>query len=249
MLKIHPQIICASLFTGNYDVNRNELLADDDFQIIEKWAQSIIKLDLNGIIFHNNFSEQTIKTYQNKNIQFIKVAFDTVLNANVYRYIVYNNFLKAYAEEIKSVFVTDISDVEVIKNPFKQPHFLENTDSLFCGDELEILDNEWMNNHNTHLRNSIEGFANYETENKQKTLLNCGIIGGNLQTMLTLTNNLSNIHSQITIHNQTAYTLDMGAFNYIARTQFADQLIHGAPVNTQFKSYETERIDCWFRHK
>jgi len=249
MLKIHPQIICASLFTGNYDVNRNELLADDDFQIIEKWVQSIIKLDLNGIIFHNNFSEQTIKTYQNKNIQFVKVAFDTVLNANVYRYVVYNNFLKAYAEEIKSVFVTDIADVEVIKNPFDQPHFLENPDSLFCGDELEILDNEWMNNHNTHLRNSIEGFANYEAENKQKTLLNCGIIGGNLQTMLTLTNNLSNIHSQITIHNQTAYTLDMGAFNYIARTQFADQLIHGAPVNTQFKSYETERIDCWFRHK
>jgi hypothetical protein len=41
----------------------------------------------------------------------------------------------------------------------------------------------------------------------------------------------------------------MGAFNYLVRTQFNHQLLHGAPVNTVFKMYETERNDCWFRHK
>jgi hypothetical protein len=249
MFKIHPQIICASLFTGNYDVNRNELLADDDFETIRKWYQSIINLGLKGIIFHNNFSEATVKTYQNKNIQFVKVAFETVLNANVYRYIIYQNIFKAYADELKSVFITDIADVEVIQNPFIQPLFLEHPDSLFCGDELEILDNEWMNNHNTHLRNSIDGFADYEIENKNQTLLNCGIIGGSIDTMLNLTSKLANIHQTITINNQTPYTLDMGAFNYIARTKFSDKLIHGAPVNTHFKKYEEVRVDCWFRHK
>lgn len=249
MLQIHPQLICASIFTGVYDVNRNELLVEDDFQIIEKWFQSIMKLGLKAIIFHNNFSEKTVKTYQNKNIQFVKVDFDTVLNANVYRYIVYNNFFKAYADEIKSVFVTDIADVEVVKNPFNESLFLENPERLFCGDEQEILNNEWMNHHNTHLRNTIEGFANYEAENKNQTLLNCGVIGGNIQTMLALTSALSNIHQTITISNKTPYTLDMGAFNYIARTHFQDKLLHGAPVNTQFKSYETSRLDCWFRHK
>lgn len=249
MLKIHPQIICASLFTGNYDVNRNELLADDDFEIIRKWYQSIIDLDLKGIIFHNNFSDETVKTYQNQNIQFVKVDFDTVLNANVYRYIVYNNFFKAYADEIKNAFVTDIADVEVIQNPFEQSLFLDNPNSLFCGDELEILDNEWMNNHNTHLRNSISDFIDYEHQNKAETLLNCGIIGGSIDTMLDLTSKLANIHQTITINNLTPYTLDMGAFNYIARTQFSDKLIHGAPVNTLFKKYEGKRLDCWFRHK
>ena len=48
---------------------------------------------------------------------------------------------------------------------------------------------------------------------------------------------------------QTAYTGDMGAFNYLARTRFNANLHHGAPVNTVFKSYENERTDCWFRHK
>ena len=60
---------------------------------------------------------------------------------------------------------------------------------------------------------------------------------------------MANIHQTITINNQTPYTLDMGAFNYIARTQFADKLINGTPVNTQFKKYEENRMDCWFRHK
>jgi hypothetical protein len=41
----------------------------------------------------------------------------------------------------------------------------------------------------------------------------------------------------------------MGAFNYLARTKFNNQLKHGAPVNTLFKGYELERKDCWFRHK
>lgn len=249
MFKIHPQIICASLFTGNYDVNRNELLAADDFEIVRKWYQSILDLDLHGIIFHNNFSNETVKTYQNQNIKFVKIDFETVLTANSYRYIVYNNFFKAYADDIKSVFITDIADVKVVQNPFIHPLFIDNPDSLFCGNELEILDNEWMNNHNTHLRNSIDGFADYELQNKTETLLNCGIIGGSIGTMIDLTSKLANIHQTITINNQTPYTLDMGAFNYIARTQFSDKLIHGAPINTQFKKYEEERTDCWFRHK
>ena len=85
MFQIHPQLICASLFTGVYDVNRNELLIADDFYIIQKWYQSIIDLDLKAVIFHNNFSEKTVKIYQNQNIQFVKVAFESTLNANVYR--------------------------------------------------------------------------------------------------------------------------------------------------------------------
>jgi hypothetical protein len=41
----------------------------------------------------------------------------------------------------------------------------------------------------------------------------------------------------------------MGAFNYLIRTQFNDRFLHGFPINTEFKAYQTEREDCWFRHK
>lgn len=242
-------LICASLFTGIFDVNRNEMLPPDDYKVIEKWCVSIQNLGLQGIVFHNNFSEETICQIENKNIHFIQVDFKTKLNANVYRYLVYYDFLKKYGDQIQNIFFTDISDVEVVKNPFIDPFFIQNPNNLFCGDEEEINDNPWMRDHCTHLRNLISDFQDYEKFNREKTLLNCGVIGGQTAVMLSLLKDLSHIHSTLTISNQTPFTLDMGAFNFVARTKFGDRLKHGSPINTRFKGYEAERTDCWFRHK
>jgi len=249
MFEVSGNLICASLFTGNFDVNRNEMLASDDFQIIEKWCSSIQNLGLKGLVFHNNFSEKTISEVQNKHIRFIKVEFNTKLNANVYRYLVYLDFLKKHGHKIQNVFFTDIADVEAVKNPFIDPFFIKNSENLFCGDEDELLDNAWMRDHCTHLRNLIPEFAEFERKNKTETLLNCGIMGGEMKVILPLMEELAIIHSKYTISNHTPFTLDMGAFNFIARMRFSDRIKHGYPINTRFKGYETERTDCWFRHK
>lgn len=249
MLPLSENIICASLFTGVYDVNRNELLPADDFQIIEKWVESIQKLGLNGVIFHNNFSPKTVSAHENEQLRFFKVEFNSPLNANVYRYLVYFDFLKKYRNQIERVFFTDIADVEVVKNPFSDPFFIQNPDSLFCGDEDEILNNPWMKDHCTHLRNLIPEFSDFEENNSSKILLNCGVIGGGFGVMYPLMEALYRIHTTITISNQTPFTLDMGAFNFVVRSKFSDRLIHGFPVNTRFKRYESERRDCWFKHK
>lgn len=249
MFQVSGNLICASLFTGSFDVNRNEMLAPDDFQIVEKWFYSIVNLGLQGVIFHNNFSEQTIAKHKNEHIQFIRVDFQTKLNANVYRYLVYSDFLKNYGSQLQNIFFTDISDVEVVSNPFTDSLFLQNPKSLFCGDEEEILDIPWMNDHCSHLRNLIPAFGEFEEKNRTETLLNCGVIGGEIGLVLSLMEELAGIHSQYTISNRTPYTLDMGAFNFVARTRFSDRLKHGFPVNTRFKRYESDRTDCWFRHK
>ena len=249
MLKLSGNLICASLFTGAYDVNRNETLPLDDVKLIEKWSDSIRTLGLQGMVFHNNFSDKTISEYQDEHIRFLKVEFNSPLSANVFRYLVYFNFLKRYENQIQNIFFTDISDVEVVKNPFSDPFFIQNPDRLFCGDENEILDNPWMKDHCTHLRNLIPGFQLFEEKYPAEKLLNCGVIGGKTDTMLSLLEELCWIHSAITISNKTSFTLDMGAFNYVARTKFGDRLNHGFPINTQFKGYESEREDCWFRHK
>jgi hypothetical protein len=249
MFEISGNLICASLFTGVFDVNRSQMLPEDDFQLVEKWCSSIQNLRLQGIVFHNNFSEKTISERENEHIQFIRVDFQTKLNANVYRYLVYLDFLRKHKHQIQNIFFTDIADVEVVKNPFGDSFFNENSESLFCGDEEELLDNPWMKNHCTHLRNLIPEFSDFEEINKAEVLLNCGVIGGKTGTLLLLLEELARIHATITISNQTSHTLDMGAFNFVVRTKFADQLKHGFPVNTRFKSYEADRTDCWFRHK
>jgi len=241
--------IFAALLTGVYDVNRNELLKKNDFEIIQKWYDSILKLQINAIVFHNSFSKDIVEKYTNEYIRFVEVKYDERLKPNVFRYFVYQDYLKQNLKEISNLFVTDITDVEVINNPFESPVYVENTDYLFCGDEPEILGNDWMRNHCSHLRNLMPEFSLYEALNQHETLLNCGVIGANITIMKLLFDNMLAMHEAFSFTNTTDYTLDMGVFNFVARTVFAHKILHGAPVSTVFKKYESQRTDCWFRHK
>lgn len=245
----NTNLLMACHLTGVYDVNRNTTLEHDNYELVREWAMSVAAAKIQGIIFHNNFSVQTCEKYKNEYISFIKVDYDAQFNPNVYRYFVYKNFLDRFAKQLKNVFVTDISDVTLVKNPFLDSYFNENSSAIFCGDEPKILDNDWMKDHASHLRKNIADYADYEAEFKEATLLNCGIIGGEIAVFQDFIEKLYAIHKKFNTENKTAFTGDMGAFNYLARTQFNNQLIHGKPVNTVFKKYENERLDCWFRHK
>lgn len=245
----NTNLIMACLITGVHDVNRNTTLPNDERYLINEWAESIAAAEVRGVVFHNNLSEATCKSFDQGKISFIKIDYDLQFNPNVFRYFVYLDFLKKHIQQINGVFITDISDVVLVKNPFNEAFFVENSSTLFCGDEPKLLNNEWMIAHAENLRNNIADYAGYESKFADETLLNCGIIGGSASLIFDFLQKLCAIHQQANRDNKTAYTGDMGAFNYLARTQFNDQLIHGKPVNTVFKAYETERYDCWFRHK
>jgi hypothetical protein len=247
--RAHRNWVLACHITGVYDVNRNMMLEDDSYEWVREWAESVAFHKVGGIIFHNNLSDATCEAYQNEYVSFIKIDYNAQFNPNVYRYCVYRDFLSAYVHELDGVFITDVSDVVMVRNPFLEADFLDNPTALFCGDEPKPLNNEWMQEHSAHLRNQIPDFADYETRFGDETLLNCGIIGGNASLMFDFITRLWSIHQHANHANETAFTGDMGAFNYLVRTQFNEQLRHGAPVNTEFKLYENERKDCWFRHK
>jgi hypothetical protein len=242
-------LVMACLISGVHDVNRNTTLTDDNHQLVKDWAESITAANLKGVIFHNNFSEETCKSFDNDTISFVKIAYDPQFNPNVFRYFAYRNFLRENIQQIKGIFITDVTDVVLVKNPFIDPLFIENPSALFCGDEPKLLNNDWMIAHAEKLRKNIPDYAEYESNFGDEILLNCGIIGGTSNLLLDFLQQLCAIHQHANRDNKTAYTGDMGAFNYLARTQFNGQLIHGAPVNTVFKEYENERNDCWFRHK
>jgi len=245
----NTNLVMACHITGVHDVNRNTTLAEDSYELIKDWEQSITAANLQGVIFHNNFSESTCKSIENENISLIKIAYDPEYNPNVFRYFVYRDFLEQHIQQINGIFITDITDVVLVNNPFTDPLFSENSTALFCGDEPKILHNDWMMAHAENLRKNIPDYAAYESTFGNEPLLNCGIIGGSASLFFDFLQQLCAIHQHANRDNKTAYTGDMGAFNYLARTRFNQQLIHGAPVNTVFKQYENIRKDCWFRHK
>jgi hypothetical protein len=165
--KVSPNLILASHITGVYDVNRSNTLADDDYSLVADWANSITQMGLQGIIFHNNFSEKTCELHQSDHVQFVKIEYDNRFNPNVFRYMLYAQFLNKYAHQIKNIFFTDVSDVVVLKNPFLDHFFIDNPWFIFCGDEPINLDNEWMQLHAKHLRDQIADYAKYEKASEQ----------------------------------------------------------------------------------
>jgi outer membrane protein OmpA-like peptidoglycan-associated protein len=58
-------------------------------------------------------------------------------------------------------------------------------------------------------------------------------MGGNITIMKHFIKKLWNIHQKYNSDNKTAFTGDMGAFNYLIRTQYNNKVIHGKPVNTE----------------
>lgn len=250
-LKFSPKsnLIMACHLTGVYDVNRNNTLDDDNYEWVRNWAESVAIANIRGLIFHNNFSKETCDKYQNDHISFIKIDYNHSFNPNVYRYFVYRDFLQRHQNTFKSIFITDVSDVVIVRSPFEDPYFTKNPTAIFCGDEPKTLDDDWMKDHGAHLRKNIQDYAAYENKFAKETLLNCGIIGGTTSIFLDFLQKLCEIHLQANSENKTAFTGDMGVFNYLARTQFNTKLRHGAPINTVFKRFENERKDCWFRHK
>jgi hypothetical protein len=245
---IPRNLIVSCHITGIYDVNRNVTLANNDFSLVSDWANSITTLGLQGIVFHNNFSEETFRLHESVYIHFVKIDYNPIFNPNVFRYFVYAEFLKQYSHLMENIFFTDVSDVLVLKNPFVQELYRTNSNKIFCGDETEQLENKWMQDHSQHLRSKIPDYSAYENHFKNDTLLNCGIIGGNTSIIHPFIEELWTIHCQNNSDNRTAFTGDMGAFNYLVRTRYNNQVIHGSPVNTEFKGYAYNDL-CWFKHK
>jgi len=246
--KIPQNLIVAAHLTGIYDVNRNITLADDDFLLVLEWAKSITRLGLSGIIFHNNFSDETCKLHESEHVHFIKVDYNPKYNPNIFRYFIYEQFLNLNHRNISNIFFTDVTDVVVLKNPFVETFYLNNSTKIFCGDEPKILGDQWMQIHSQHLRNKIVDYRKYENTFKDEILLNCGIIGGNISIIYPFIKQLRSIHQEYNSDNTTKFTGDMGAFNYLIRTCYNAKVLHGPPINTVFKSYSDDP-SCWFKHK
>ncbi len=242
-------LLMACHITGVYDVNRNTTLEPDNYRLVQAWAESVAAAKIKGVIFHNNLSPKTCETHTNAYVSFVGIDYNPTFNPNVFRYFVYRDYLQKHALKTRGVFVTDVSDVVLVNNPFEDQRFIDQPNAIFCGDEDKPLNNEWMRDHATHLREQIADYAAYENRFGQDILLNCGIMGGHTSVFMGFLEKLCALHERYNANNKTAYTGDMGAFNYLARTQYTDQIISGPPVNTVFKLYETGRTDCWFRHK
>lgn len=233
-------IIITTYFTKDIDPQRNHIWDTDDFNIIELFFESIVKHDLSLIILHDNCSDNFVNEYTTNKIKFVKVN-SSGLNMVDIRWKLYSEFLSD--TEADNVFFMDVSDVIILKNPFDyiQP------DKIYIGDEMSInKENYWMMERYDMLNLDTKDYLD-------DTVLNCGVLGGSYNDMLSFCRKMSDLIDKNSIKETT---VDMAAANHILYTEYRNRIVHGPPLNTLYRGGVNPYLGddngfdyCYIQHK
>lgn len=212
-------VVIACYFANVFDAQRNTQW-QPDLKAIDKLKRSVEAHGVEFVLIHN--------------------CFDLPNKVSISSSPYFERWLKEWQylrdrRDINNVFVVDATDVDMVNNPFA--HIKDNV--LYIGDEPgNTLNNRWMTTR--HLEPTVNKFL---IENAALPLLNCGVVGGNRKLVMDLCRELYLYHAQYP-QDQT----EMGIFNKVLYTKFADQLEYGRHVTSVFKKFEGA-TNAWFRHK
>lgn len=167
----------------------------------------------------------------------------TSINPYFQRWISYYEYLIKHRDEISWVFMTDCTDVELLKMP--EPE----RGKIYVGDEPDLIGkSQWLQYHHKH-----PDLVKFYTSHRQKQMVNAGILGGYIEDVLPFIRAIIDTYTRM-MHESTRSRVagpgmtDMAVFNYVAYTRFADKISHGRHVNTTFKANERNDVS-WWKHK
>jgi glycosyltransferase involved in cell wall biosynthesis len=236
-LREKENIILTCFFTKLKDAQReNEASMKADKALLKTLVDSMNGQKL--IVLNDCFDDEI-----NGDVRYIKVETH-INNAYFQRWISEYRYIIQNRNRINRLFLIDSTDVRMLNNPFP----CMESGRLYVGDEAGRTGCEWMIKHHPH--KLIQDFIK---QNENRVLLNCGIVGGDVDMVISLINKFLTFYFQSITDKHfkgqpDCGQFEMGLFNYIARTHFANHLVHGTQVNTVFKAEKANNAS-WFRHK
>lgn len=154
-------VVMSVYFNSNPDPQRGNYIEKDNFEYIKPWYESVIKNKLNGILFHDNLSDDFLKKYESEYVKFIFIDPKYLVIRNYYSKVLFDKKkIKYYSDkpvgvrlkrrasindfrfsvyynflrqnkDIKKVFLTDVCDLEFLTN------FFDNVEDkiIYCGEQ------------------------------------------------------------------------------------------------------------------
>ncbi len=212
--------------------------ATDSDDKVKDWIQSIRRLNLDGIIFHDGLSKEFIERWEGASdrVNFIgPLQWTTEWGPDEERFMIYRNFMALHHRSLDIVLTTDISDVILLSNPFE---VMTDPTKIYIGSEPHLIGHsivgDWMK--------AAFGKAYYA----DRPTLNPGIIGGQVDTLLAFLDCLLAEMDQAV--KPAPLPIDIAAFN---RLIYREKIpyVTGHPLHTRFKRYEGAESGAAIRHK
>lgn len=244
--------ICTLYYNTEIDSQRLKRVDPDSYSYIKPWYESVLRLGLRGIVFHDSLSEDFIAKYGNGNVEFIKfqpgkykAGFRYSMEGfNDGRFPLYLDYLENHA--LDNVLFTDCHDVVVNMDPFAGLAGIP--ERLFCGSERVTLSgNKWLEKKfNVFAEGNCKNVYDWYIGNPGRKTLSAGIVGGGRDEVLGFLRSACGVHGEL-VMSGGRHNLNMAVFNY-AMYNLGIPFATGYPVHNLYKRSD-RRKDVWITHK
>lgn len=232
-------VVITTFLTANIDPQRGRKW-EPDARTIAPWLESMERGGWEGVVISDEMEHLPVG-YE------MKVEKVSPSKVNVYhqRWMHIYQYLRAHPE-IRWVWCTDGSDVEVLRDPFEGMSF----GKLYVGVENAKVNNPWMRSN--HRGSSLQQFMKGPYGNSQ--LLNAGVVGGSRQAVMEVAHKIFMAYGDLETARFYRWEEpgteigDMAIFNKVVYENFSSRLVTGPRVTTEFKAYK-DNGEAKFKHK
>jgi hypothetical protein len=202
--------------------------------VVRAWIESVRRLNLNAVIFHDGLSEEFTGRWESDCVTFIgPVQWKTVWTPLEERVVIYRDFLTEW--QFDYILTADLFDVEFHSDPFD---VINDPTQLYIGSEPTLIGHsivgDWMR--------ATYGQAYYA----DRPTLNCGIVGGHSDLLVGFLSRWLDEMSQAV--KPIVLPFDMASFN---RLIYREKIpyVTGHPLHTRFRQNEGPESGAAIRHK
>jgi hypothetical protein len=240
-------IYLSAYLTKGYDHNREEQVEKAHFGYLEKYYRSIVGLSVKAIVALDEEQGDFVSRYRNDCVGFHLVEKALDWHPHDARFQYWLDLLTG-SPEVEHVALTDVSDVTV--NRDVRVLIEKSPGKLLIGVENEPVNgNEWMDVYLDWIYRDYGDLLELDrTVLGPELILNCGIICGQRQPVLTLLIEIVDFLRALYAQKFPPKPLDMFAVNYLVRQRHGEQLYQGQDLHTRFGHYQ-EDPSKYFQHK
>lgn len=218
-------VVITSYFTSQPDPQRGgKQWTDDCVPILAPLITSLDERDGYNLVLLHDVGDACPTGIESS-------CVDTPLVAYRQRWLSQWQWLRDHPE-VRYAWLVDATDVRMLNDPF--PHMAPGV--LYCGWEPKIVGCDWIRKHSPDAAEWIDA-------NASRMLLNCGVVGGDRQTLMSLCQNMNDLWAR----NNATPLHEMAFFNIAARG--VDSLVTGPQVTTVFKTNTKTDTEAWWAHK
>ena len=222
-------------------ITANGRVLDNDISYLGKWYNSVKALGIEARVFYDNLTGEFVNQHTTKKIKFIKVGTSDY-SYNDWRYFCFRDWLQK--ETWDAVFMTDGSDVTVVKDPSGLITEFPDKRFFVCKDTLKLIQFPYLQ---FHQQLGWENFMFFFLNAHEWDLINNGVIGGRYSDIMLWLDQLCFTRTRIP---DPKFNSDIWTSNFVFRNLYRpEQILIGEPVTSVFKGYQTDRKDVYFIHK